>query len=308
MNPYWGVTMGQFFALFAKRFFGVLSGQLPIASDEVQIWTLILFGLSTVCVGVFLVLKKSTMQANALSHTTLLGIALVMIFSGALTFSLGQLVLAAIVTALLTALSTHFLTKVVGLQEDASIGLVFTVFFALGILLVTLYTRNLHVGVEAVMGNVDALHIDDLRMAFWIFVINLGVTLGLYAWYKMSAFDREFAMSQGVRVGWIEMVLLFQTTLTIMAGFRAVGVILVLALITGPVLIGRFMTRRLHSLFGVAASVIVICSILAVACSRHILSVTKVAVSTSGINILFLVLFFTFFGIVSFQWKRRLPS
>ena len=63
------------------------------------------------------------------------------------------------------------------LQEDASIGLVFTSLFALGIVLVNLLTRNAHVGAEIVMGNVDVLHCDDLTLAIIVLLINVCASL-----------------------------------------------------------------------------------------------------------------------------------
>src|SRR5580692_7382093 len=77
MNPYWGTDFWQFFAVFGKRMALFATGQLPfsqLASDEIQVLVLILIALSSALVGTFLVLKKMTMLANALSHTILLGI------------------------------------------------------------------------------------------------------------------------------------------------------------------------------------------------------------------------------------------
>src|SRR4029077_18141377 len=105
-----------------------------------------------------------TMLANSLSHTILLGIVIAfLIGSSSEGFHEGRLNLtllfaAALGSGLLTAVVTEILTKSVKLQEDASLGLVFTTFFALGIVLVNLLARNVHIGAEVVMGNVDALH------------------------------------------------------------------------------------------------------------------------------------------------------
>ena len=63
--------------------------------------------------------------------------------------------------------------QVAKVQEDASIGLVFTSLFALGVVLVTLYTKNLHIGTEAIMGNIDALDIDDLSLVGSVALLNL---------------------------------------------------------------------------------------------------------------------------------------
>ncbi|MDN3505048.1 MAG: metal ABC transporter permease [Rhabdochlamydiaceae bacterium] len=314
MNPYWGQNFVSFLAIFFKRFFGVITGNLPLAPDELQIFTLSLIGVSTAIIGVFLVLRKSTMQANSLSHTTLLGITLVVIFYGFFTtnetgqffhFSLTKLILSALITAFATLFFTRFLQEKMRVQTDASIGLVFSLFFALGILLVTLYTRNMHIGVEAIMGNVDALHPNDLFLSLAICFINVAVTIVLYSWYKMTTFDLNLAKSFGIKVGLIETILILQTTLTIMGGFRAVGVILILAMITAPVITARLFTNRLYSLFFFSIAISVLASFFSVALSRHILSVTKVASSTSALNILFLLLFFIISATLTFVLSKR---
>ena len=155
------------------------------------------------------------------------------------------------------------------------------------------------------MGNVDALHPNDLHLSFYIFVINLIATIALYSWYKITTFDINLAKSFGIRVNLIETVLILQTTLTIMGGFRAVGVILILAMITAPVIIARLFTKRLYSLFFFSIATSVVASFFAVALSRHILSVTKVATSTSALNILFLLLFFIISATLTFVLSKR---
>ncbi|MCF7806809.1 MAG: metal ABC transporter permease [Simkaniaceae bacterium] len=313
VNPYWGVDFFEFIALFLSRFFKVITGQVPMVSDELQIFTLGILGISTALIGAFLVLRRSCMQANALSHTTLLGIVLTVIIlsrygglslSGGIVLDLPRLFIASILTALITALLTHLFLRKFNLQEDASIGLVFTMLFALGILMVTLFSRNLHIGVEAIMGNVDAIHKNDLNLALFVLAFNLTFMGVLYHWYKISTFDFFFAKSLGIRVGWIDLILLFQTTLTIMAGFRAVGVILVLSFLTAPILSARFFVVRLHTLCLSASLITLICSFFSVALSRHLLSVNKIPLSTSGINIVFLLIFFILCVIFVFS-KRK---
>ena len=94
-----------------------------MAPDELQVFTLALVGISTALIGVFLVLRKSTMQANSLSHTTLLGITLVVIFYGFfstseggqfLHFNLTKLIFAALITAFCTLFFTRFLQEKMG--------------------------------------------------------------------------------------------------------------------------------------------------------------------------------------------------
>ncbi|MGH2638224.1 MAG: metal ABC transporter permease, partial [Rhabdochlamydiaceae bacterium] len=129
INPYWGTNFFEFFIILFKR----LTGQIPlskIASDEIQLLVLIAISISTGLLGTFLTLRKMTMLANSLSHTTLLGIVICFLLTiqttANLDLNISLLIAASIVSAFLTVLFTEGVHHFFKLQEDAAIGLVFT--------------------------------------------------------------------------------------------------------------------------------------------------------------------------------------
>lgn len=280
----------------------MVTGQIPLsalATDEIQIFVLALVGLSSVLVGAFLVLKKMTMLANSLSHTILLGIVLsVLLFLG--TSQLGPellidfkiLLMAALFTALITVFMTEWLIHVIKLQEDASIGLVFTTLFALGIMLVTLFTRNMHIGLEVVMGNVDALHLHDLKLVFAVMVTNLVVVTLFFKEFKLISFDPTLATSLGVSPVLLSYLLMVLTAFAAIGAFRAVGVLLFLAFLVGPVLTARLLTGRLTHLIFIASGMALLCALFGVALSRHFVSIYQIPLSTSGIVVTLIGIFF----------------
>jgi manganese/zinc/iron transport system permease protein len=295
MNPYWGKTFFPFLALFVQRMFQLCTGQLrleDLASDEIQVLVLALIGCSSVLVGAFLVLRKMTMLANSLSHTILLGIVLAYLATRSLTMDIGVLLLASLVTGLLTTLLTQFLTVVVRLQEDASIGLVFTVLFALGIVLVTLYTRNAHIGTEAIMGNADALHLSDLKLAALVAAFNFLLVALFFKEYQIVSFDPNLARALGFSVAGFSTLLMLQTAATAIGAFRAVGVLLFLALLVGPFLTARRLAHRLLPLMGLAIGLSACASLIAVGLTRHCLSVYRMPLSTSGMVVAIIALFY----------------
>src|ERR1700722_9961958 len=157
-NPYSDQDFLGFFGVLFSRLLLLIIGKLPFGSlvaDEIQMIVLSCVAVTGAMVGTFLVLRKMTMLANALSHTILLGIVVAYLLCESLTIPV--LMVAALATGIATTFLTEFLNRVIKLQEDASIGLVFSVLFALGIVLLTLFSRNVHIGTELVMGNVDAL-------------------------------------------------------------------------------------------------------------------------------------------------------
>ena len=316
MNPYWGSHFFQFFHLLFVRLFMFARGDLALtelASDEVQLLVLLGVAVSTSLVGVLLVLRRMTMLANSLSHTTLLGLVIAYVLFLPLSShgGLGHgidikiLMAAAFVSSLLTAFCTEFLRRVCKLQEDASIGLVFTTFFALGVTLVTLFARNAHLEVDAVMGNVDALHIDDLKPVGAVVLLNLILIVLFFKEWKITTFDSALAKALGISPLFFSTLLLFQTSATLMGSFRAVGVLLVLAFLVVAPLSARLLNHRLSRLFVIAPLLAGACSLVAVALSRHLLSAYHMPLSTAGLAVVLLGLLYGGLLALSLTFRKK---
>lgn len=286
MNPYTGQTFFSFFVVLLKRLF---TGQVAhLAADEVQILVLLAVAASAALVGTFLVLRKMSMLANSLSHTILLGIVIAFFFGG------GQLslLLASLFMGLVTTFLTQFLTEKAHLQEDASLGLVFTTLFAMGIVAVTLLTRSAHIGLEAVMGNVDALQPSDIGFVFIIFLINVAVILIFFKEYQLTSFDPGLARALGFSTPFFSYLLMSQVSITAIGAFRAVGVLMFLAFITGPVLTARLLTHNLKKLLTIALGLGCLASLIGVALARHFLTVFDMALSTGGLVVCVILLIY----------------
>ena len=302
VNPYWGKNFLEFFAVFFSRLLKWFHGELAfsqLASDEVQLFVLMLVAISCAAVGSFLVLKRMTMLANSLSHTILLGIVLAYLFvfpftsamkGGEPALSIEILLLASLITGLMTTLLTQLLTNVMKLQEDASIGLVFTTLFAIGIVLVTVFTRNVHIGTEVIMGNVDALHFHDLKLISIVALLDFVILSVFFKEFKITTFDPSLANSFGISTNIFNYLLMVLVAATSIGAFRAVGVLLVLALLVGPVLIARLLTNNLKLLILLASGIGALCSVIAVALTRHLLSVYQMPLSTSGMVVCIIAL------------------
>lgn len=288
-NPYHDLTFFHVILKFLFRMGELLTGRLPLsqlASDEVQILVLIGVAGSSALVGTFLVLRRMTMLANALSHTILIGIVLAFIFAASGHHSappITALLIASVLMGFMTAFLTEFLTKVIRLQEDASTGLVFTSLFALGVILLTILTKDAHIGTEAVMGNVDALHTDDVRWVNIIFAGNILLIFLFFRGYQITTFDSALAGALGFSNLFYNYLLMAQVSATVIGAFRAVGVLLVLSFMTGPVLAARLMTHNLKKLLCLSVGLGSLASLLGVALTRHILTVYGVPLSTSGV-------------------------
>lgn len=300
-NPYSGQNFIGFFLVFFQRIYKFLTGGLPVgdlASDEIQILVLVCVAASSAMVGTFLVLRKMTMLANSISHTILLGIVIAYLMtrhgeSGHENhLNLQAMLFASMLMGLLTAFLTEFLTKTGKLQEDASTGIVFTTLFALGIIAVTFLTRSAHIGIEAVMGNVDALQIEDLKLILMVLVINSLIFFLFFKEFKITTFDPALANAFGISTVFFNYLLMMQVSATTIGAFRAVGVLMVLAFISGPPLAARLLTHDLKKMIWLAVLLGCLASIVGVALSRHLLSIHEVALSTGGVVVCIIVLFF----------------
>ena len=133
------------------------------------------------------------------------------------------------------------------------------------------------------MGNVDALHLHDLKLIFWITLFDFATIFLFFKEFKIMTFDGAFANVQGLSRSGFNYLLMVLASATVIGAFRAVGVLLVLTFLVGPVLIARLFTHRLKKLILLAIGIGVFASLMSVACARHLLSFYHLPLSTSGL-------------------------
>ncbi len=295
MSPYNGSNFFSFFWILLKR---MVTWSYPLATDEVQLYVLSGIAISCAFVGTFLMLRKMTMLANALSHTILLGIVgAYLLFTTSL--GLTTLMVSSLVMGVITTFLTQAISKLTRLQEDASIGLVFTLLFAIGLFLVTSYTRNLHIGTELLMGNVDALQPRDIRLVFTTLCLNLVLFTLFFRGYLLTTFDSGIAHSFGYSPTLFHYLLMIQAAMTAISAFRSIGVFMVLAFLVVPPMIARLFTKTLKSLLLGGCTAALGTVLLGVALSRHCLTFFGVGLSTGGIVVT--LLFFIY--LIAAVWK-----
>lgn len=319
-NPYTNSDFIDFFIVLFQRLLALITGNLSngeLVSDEIQIFVLSGVACSAALLGCFLVLRKMTMLANSLSHTILIGIVLAFILLRRSIVSDGgeyyeldvkSMLLASMVSGLVTTFLTEFITKVMRLHEDASTGLVFTALFALGVVLTTLFTRNSHVSTEIIMGNADGLHFEDIKLVMYVLLANVVLMVLFFKEFKITTFDAGLARSLGISVLFFNYLLMLQASATVVSAFRAVGVLLVLAFIVMPPLIARLFVRRLSYMVIVSMVVGIISAVVGVALSRHLFVVEYLSLSTGGVVVCCMMLFYIFSLIIVFCRGKRVSK
>lgn len=298
-DPYDGCGALESLLIFAKRLPKLLTFREEIFLDELQIITLAAVGISSALVGSLLVLRRSTMLANSLAHTTLCGIVSAFLWdryvgTGAQAphglLSLQTLWIAAGTSALFTSWCTDWVQNKLKLAQETSIALVFSTLFALGVLLVSMLARDAHIGLEVIMGNVDALMPQDAKISLIVALINVFLC-GLFAKEHIAAaFDPQFAKSVGIKTRLLDYLLVMQTSLTMMSAFRSVGSFLVLAWISGLPILALMKAKSLFQLWFRASIMGLLLSVASVLTTRHLLSTQELSLSTSGMSVSLLAL------------------
>ncbi|WP_019555894.1 metal ABC transporter permease [Thiomicrorhabdus arctica] len=237
-----------------------------------DIWiiaTAALVAASCALVGVFLILRRQALIGDAISHSVLLGIVLAYLItdSRALPIMLGG----AVIIGLLTAWLSDSLHRVGKLQSDASIGIIFTLFFAIGVILISLYAGQIDLDQECVLyGEIafvpfDTIYIGNLAAesgfdigprAFWgigiVFTIVLSSIIISFNRLKTIAFHPSLALSLGINVIFWHYFLMTLVSMTTVASFDAVGAILVVALLVIPASSAYLVARSLKAMLWMA--------------------------------------------------------
>ena len=216
----------------------------------------VLLAISSALVGCFTFLRKKALVGDAVAHAMLPGVCLAFLLSG--TKNPFYIIIGAFLTGWLSLVLIDVISRKSKIKKDTAIGLILSVFFGLGILLLTAIQHADHAaqsGLSAFLfGKAAALVGHDL----WVFgLISVGLLLAVVLAYKelaLLAFDEAFAVSIGLPVKRLELLLTTLTVLAVVAGIQAVGVVLMAAMLITPAAAARLWTHRLGAMLWLAAA------------------------------------------------------
>lgn len=266
--------------------------------------------------GCFLVLRKMTMIGDAISHSVLPGIVIAFLLSGSRD-SLWML-LGASVLGLLTVFFIQMFHQS-GVQADASIGVVFTALFSIGIVLVSLYTRSIDLDLDCVLygeiayvpkNTLTLLGVDIGPKAVWAVGLALLasiVCLSLfYKQFKLCAFDPALAAALGIPVALFHYLLMGLVSVTTVASFESVGAILVVGMLVAPAATAYLLTERLGAMIAISVAVGILSSVLGYGLAVQLdASIAGCMISVAGALFVLAFLFSPAHGIVPKRWRQR---
>jgi manganese/zinc/iron transport system permease protein len=223
-----------------------------------------LVGLSCGLIGALLILRRMAMMADAISHTVLPGIVVAYLVTRELSGV--HMLVGAAAAGLLTAVLVQWL-HARGVQQEASIGVVFTALFAIGVVLIATKVGNVHLDVQhALMGDITFIPWERTELP-WIgsvpeavvvltvvFVVLLAAVLLFYKEWKITSFDAALAASLGIPVALMHYVFMTLVSMTAVAAFDAVGAVMVVAMLITPAAAAYLWTDRLSVMMAISCA------------------------------------------------------
>ncbi len=205
--------------------------------------------------GAFAVLRRQSLLGDALAHAALPGVCLGFLIAG--SRDLGSIMAGAFFTGALAALAMLLITRVTRLKTDAALGIVLSVFFAVGVVLLT-WLQGIGGAASAglasfLFGQAAAILASDLWIMGGVGLAALALVLALWKEFKLVSFDADFARAQGFPVTVLEGVLTVMVALAIVVGLQLVGVVLMVALLIAPAAAARQWTNRLGAMVMLSA-------------------------------------------------------
>ena len=262
----------------------------------------VLIATATACalLSPFLVLRKLSMVSDAISHSVLLGIVLAFFIVKDVGSPL--LIAGAALFGVITVFAVEFLSGTGLVKNDDAVGIVFPMFFALAVVLITKFARNVHLDTDIVlMGEVIIAPLNrteflgmDLPKAFVqmgiLFIVNLLFIIIFFKELKITTFDKGFAKLAGFSSAALFYALMTLSSLTAVTAFDAVGAILVVSFLITPGAAAYLISKDLKVMIAISVGYAVINSIIGYVLSL-LMNVSMSGMTAAAAGVTFLITF-----------------
>jgi len=242
----------------------------------------ILTGIACAVLSAFVVWRGMAFVGDAIAHAILPGI--VVAFMAGVSLFIG-----ALVTAVVVALGIGWLSRRGDLKEDTAIGVVFTGFFALGILLlskVNSYQDLTHI----LFGDILGVSVQDLIIMLVIMIVVLTMVAVFYKELLVTSFDPGHSIAIGLSPELVRYGLLLLIALTVVAAIQVAGVVLVLALLITPAAAASLLVKRLPAIIGLGIMFTVISAVMGFYASYYA-NVASGAAVVLSLSLVFMISF-----------------
>jgi manganese/iron transport system permease protein len=213
-----------------------------------------LVGVACAVIGSFVVLKGMSFIGDAVSHAAFPGIVI--------AYMLGlPIIIGGAVASIVTALGIGALTRRSGLRSDSIIGVLFAGMFALGVALFSSIPNYVGDLFHFLFGDVLGISVADLLALSLLVLILLVVVRILWKELLFATFDPLGAGAAGLPVRRLDDLLLILIAVTIVISLQAVGIVLVVAMITTPAATAQMLVQRFGKMISTAALIGVVSAV-----------------------------------------------
>lgn len=245
--------------------------------------------------GSFAVLRKQSLLGDAISHAALPGIAIAFLITGAKDTN--TLLLGALVSGLIGTFWIRSIVTKTHLKSDTALGLILSVFFGFGMLLLTFIQKQPNAnqaGLDKYLfGQAATLVESDVWMMAIVTGICLIVMLTFWKEFKILLFDADYTKTLGFNTKTIDILITSFIVLAIVLGLQTVGVVLMSAMLLAPAAAARQWTNSLSKMVLLAAIFGAFSGVFgtAISASQNNLSTGPVIVIVAGVFVLFSFVF-----------------
>ncbi len=222
----------------------------------------VIMGAVTGAIGTYIVLRGLAFIGDALSHAIFPGVVIAFLLGRSIFW--GALLFGALTSLGIASVATNRRVK-----EDSAIGVMFAGAFALGVVLISSsknFTRDL---ASFLFGSLLGVTTEDIWLSAIVGAIVTLLIVVLYKELLIASFDRVAAQAMGLPVFWLDLLLLIMIALTIVVSLRAVGNILVVAMLVTPAATARLLSDRVPTMMLLSAGIGVLSGVLGLFISYH---------------------------------------
>jgi len=215
-----------------------------------------LLGASVGLVGCFIVLRRRALTGDALAHAALPGVCVAFMLAGGR--SLPWLLVGAFAAGLVGVQVISALRRFTRVKEDAAIGIVLSVFYGLGVVLLAVIQNRFpgasKAGLETyILGQAASMHQEEVELIALASLLTVMVLAMLFKEFRLICFDGDFARAQGWPALLLDFLLMGLVAVAVAVGLPAVGVVMIAALLILPGVTARFWTDRLPRVLALAS-------------------------------------------------------
>lgn len=217
----------------------------------------VFLGISSGVLGSFAMLRRRSLLGDVLAHAALPGVCIAFLLTG--MRSLPVLMVGALIAGLTGAFCMQFITRYSRVKDDAALGIVLSVFFAFGIVLLTKINQSgnaSQAGLDKFLfGQAASLVGKDVYVMATCAIVICVLSILLFKEFKLLCFDPGFASGIGFSTFWLDVLLNLLIVWVVAVGLQAVGVVLIVAMLITPAAAARLWTDRLNWLIGLAGAI-----------------------------------------------------